>query len=135
MGSRSGLRPVILRVVTGLCLLTLLAIFSSQHFEADSQSKVAEASQSLEIDERTVFKTSDGCSLEEIGRNAGFRSFPRSAAPQLDGYVVVTKQAFGGLLAVDYRCSNPKSQVIFRVYWHLNEDVWEVKKISPLPVK
>ena len=110
-------------------------MLSSKHFEADSQSTVSEAAESLDIGKRTVIKTANGCSLEEISRTSRLRSFPRSGAPQLDGYVAVSKQAFGGWLAVDYRCSNPKSQVIFRVHWHLNEDVWEVKKISPLPVK
>lgn len=78
---------------------------------------------------------SEGCGRQQISALASQVLVGRSDVPRLEGYVVVTKQDFGGLLALDYLCKTNKLEDVFRVQWHLIGKFWEVKKISRLPVR
>lgn len=77
----------------------------------------------------------ESCGLQHFSAVASQVLVGRSEVPRIEGYVVVTKQEFGGLLALDYLCETSKIEDVFRVQWHLIGKVWEVKKISRLPVR
>ena len=76
---------------------------------------------------------SEGCGRQQISAVASRVFVGRPEVPRLEGFVVVTKREFGGLLVVDYLCKANKTEYLFRVQWYLFGKFWEVKKISRLP--
>jgi hypothetical protein len=85
--------------------------------------------------EQGLSKTPAACTVEDFGTIANGGSYSSSTAPKLEGYEFVSKQVFGGLFAMDYRCNSPQNQYIFRLELQLVDASWAVKKISRLPVK
>jgi hypothetical protein len=116
--------------------LTFLLLSLPDQDVADKQLPSApEVVRSNEILEQGLTKTPAACTVEDFGPIATRGSYSSSTAPKLEGYVLVSKQAFGGLLAIDYRCNSLESQDNFRVQLQLIDESWVVKKISRLPVK
>jgi hypothetical protein len=106
-----------------------------QDLEVESLPSAADVVRSNEAFEQRLPEKPTHCTVEDFGPIATRGSYSSSTAPKLEGYVLASKQAFGGLLAIDYRCNLIENQYFFRVHLQLIDESWVVKKISRLPVK
>lgn len=122
-------------VLAGLGLTFLILSLPFQDVAVNQLPSAPEVVRSNEILEQGLTKTPAACTVEDFGTIANGGSYSSSTAPKLEGYEFVSKQVFGGLFAMDYRCNSPQNQYIFRVELKLIDASWAVKKISRLPVK
>jgi hypothetical protein len=122
-------------VPAGLSLTFLILSLPGQDLAPAQLPSAPDVVRINEAFEQSSPKAPIDCTLEDFGPIATRGSYSSSTAPKLEGYVLESKQAFGGLLAIDYRCNSPQNQHIFRAELQLIDASWAVKKISRLPVK
>ena len=130
-----GPRTSSVMVLAGLGLTFLLLSLHGQNLEVEKLPSAPAVVLSNEAFEQKFAKTPADCTVEDFGPIATRGSFSNSTAPKLEGYVLVTKQTFGGLFAIDYRCNSLQNRDIFRVQLQLIGESWVVNKISRLPMK
>lgn len=132
---RLGLRTSSVLVLAGLGLTFLVLSLSGQDFAVEQYPSAPELGRTGEALEPRITRTPTVCTVEDFAPIATRGSYSISTAPKLEGYEFDSKQAFGGLFAIDYRCNSRQNQDIFRVQLQLIDESWAVKKISRLPVK
>lgn len=130
-----GPRTSSVMVLAGVCLTLLVLSLPDQDSAVEQLPSVPDVVKSSKGFEHKSSNGAADCSVEDFGPIATRGSYSSSTAPKLQGYEFVSKQAFGGLFAIDYRCDSPQNQDIFRVQLQLIDASWAVKKISRLPVK
>jgi hypothetical protein len=73
------------------------------------------------------------CSAENLKSKLENHQLSRKSAFEPNGYAVTALHDMGGLLIIEYKCSKPDSDVIFRVQWVTRGEMWRIEKISRPP--
>lgn len=73
------------------------------------------------------------CSAEDLKSKLENQQLSRKSAFEPDGYAVTAFHDMGGLLIIEYNCSKPVTDVIFRVQWVSSGQIWRIEKISRPP--